>query len=499
MPIDFYYYSTAITGLFCYFFLRSKWPGWIFLPFFFIFLRLAIDIGIHPLIQILAGIETEIKKNDIILPASPNQILPAIWLLVTGSFSILIGMVFVRVLRTNTPAPAHVPIKLHRTQTGYQAARTIFVFGVAMNLVAIYFASKGISILEVASTRAVFTNKAAYENFIFNYAWLLRNTIYVGAWGMVIFAGRSKQRARYGAMAVFISIAIEPIYGGREKAVFAVIAAYLIYAYGNKSLSVKFIIIFAVTGLLSLVMLSSVRYGVSFDKSIFMVLQSIFNSRSINEAAFAMEYFPEKIDFLNGSSLKASLSHLIPGLKAEDSLNIWRFLESVFIEQHRRATSIGGETISTHVESFMNFGYAGVIVLGIVYGLIFGLIFEWNRVNRFNPLVYLFAVGAITAFIPGLFRKMPAEIAVLPITYLVPIGYIAAKIAGHKALRAFQTIIALLLLSIVTYKITGASVVKYGMFVMIVALYKASLSNINRYTRSLVHRNRINYSGLPPE
>ena len=184
-------------------------------------------------------------------------------------------------------------------------AIVLFLFGLMCNVICIASAKTGLSLSEIAATRAVFTNENAYKSFLFNYAWLMKTNMQIGAWGMLLFSHPKTFARKFSWLANICYILIVPVFGGRTSALLSVIGLTLVYNYGVKPLSYKQVVVSLLAGILILSSISIVRFGVKSPVSVIIGgAISVFTNRTLDEAAFALKEFPQKINFLKGKSYK---------------------------------------------------------------------------------------------------------------------------------------------------------------------------------------------------
>jgi oligosaccharide repeat unit polymerase len=467
-----------------YFFFGARWLGWIGIPMVLLFIRYTVDSGLAPLITKEMGIRYLTGDASVIFPATPSDVPLAITTLTLGYGSILFGMLVVRFFGSfNRVKAAAIPLteeQQHNLDMHYfKGSMLLFFIGCFINGIIIVYAGMGISFSEIASTRALFTNESAYGSVIFNYARLFRTSMLFGALGMLIFSYRLNRNKMFSILAVLSYIAIQPIFGGRTVLIVSVLYAIFIFHYAIRKVRIRDAIIWLVILYIGLLYIASLRHGHVGGGAAAQTLLQFLVNRCVDEVAFAINNFPAKADFLGGSTIVAGLTHLIPGLKY-DAVGLWRTLQDLFLPSYIIKHQQGGQTLSTTAESFINFGYTGVIWLGILYGVFFGGIYEWQRKNPGNPFIILIVAGVtLTVFFIGIYKKMPTRISDFPMTILLPVAAIVVLSFSIKRNPMFIFLILITVILLVGYKAFGLLVFKYLMFASIIALYILCFKLIN--------------------
>lgn len=474
--------------------LLIRWPGWIGFPLSILAIRFAVDAGIAPITRYIFGTSRLVVEDvTIIRPVAPAEIGGAVVLLALGYGCIAIGMLAVRSFSWKSMARAAHPqqMSLETAHRGYRAATWLFLFGLVINIVSVLMAGSGLEdIGEIAATRAAFTNQAAYGSAWFNYAWTLRSSMQIGALAMLLFAYRLQRWIGIAWLVNLAYFAIQAIFGGRTTIVVGALVLGIVYHFGIRKLKWRHILMVTASMLVALMYIATVRHkAVSVPQAAVMSVTQLASSRALEEVAFARREFPESVPYFNGSTIIAGLAMALPGLDA--GKNLWITLENVFLGYgYRTAMGIGGQTISSTAESYMNFGIPGVVFVALFAGAIFGLVYEWQRRNPTNPFGVLLAAMITTVFIIAIYKKLGTRMSDIPMRMLVPLGFLAAYALGGRYWRTWVTLAAAVLIGLVMFRLTRADVVKYVSLAAIVAIYVYSVFVQVSFTRIDLRRLR---------
>lgn len=481
----------ALGLLFC------RWPGWVGFPLSILAIRFGVDAGIAPLTRYKFGLgELLVEDVTIIGPAPTDEIAGAVMLLALGYGSIAAGMLAIRAFATRAlPARTALPhLSAEAAQRGYRASTWIYLFGVAVNLTAIYIAGTGLEVEDIAATRAAFTNEAAYGNAWFNYAWTLKTTMQIGALGMLIFAYRLRRHIATAWAANLLYFLVQPVFGGRTAVIVGGLALALVYHHGVRKMRAGSLLVIALVVLGGLAYIATVRHKAeSLSQAIAMSVMQVGSSRAMEEVAFARREFPDRVPYFDGSTIIAGLSMALPGLDV--GKNLWLSLEDEFLGRgYRTAEGIGGQTISTTGESYMNFGIAGVIGIGLLAGGLFGVVYEWQRRNPGNPFAVLLAAMVTVVFVVAIYKKLPTRISDIPLRILLPLGFVAAYATGGRVYRGYAMLVGTVLAGLAVFRLTTSPMVKYATLLPIVAMLlysvhaQVTFGRVDALRRRLGHR-----------
>ncbi len=475
--------------------LFSRWPGWVGFPLSILAIRFGVDAGIGPLSRYRFGIgQLEVTDVTIVGPAAPEEIGGAVALLALGYGSIAMGLLAVRAFSARRIANlGQNPQQMspETAQRGFQGAVWLFLFGLFVNSVAVVIAGTGLDFEEIASTRAAYTNQAAYGSAWFNYVWTLKATMQVGALGMLIFAYRRRRHVFLAWGANLMYLAVQPIFGGRTAIVVGGLALALTYHHGVKKLRTGSLLLVVAAVLSGLVYVATVRHKApSLQEALAISVMQLGSSRAMEEVAFAQREFPDNAPYFMGDTILAGVTMALPGLNL--GRNLWRSLEDQFLGKgYRTAGGIGGQTISATGESYMNFGIPGVFAVGLIAGMLFGSVYEWQRRNPTNPFGVLLAAMITLVFIIAIYKKLPHRMSDIPMRMLVPLGFMAAYAAGGRILRTYVVCAGFVLLGMVLFRVTESPLVKYATLVLLLFVFWYSAYVQVKFTRLDAYRRQL--------
>lgn len=460
------------------FLLFSRWPGWVGFPLSILAIRFGVDAGLSPLVRYQYEIgRLQVEDVTIVRPPAMDEVGGAVFTLLLGYGCIALGMLLVRSFaRRVVPAAAHPQqASLETARRGYRAASWVFLFGLFLNIVTVKMAGSGLDDLgEIAATRAAFTNQAAYSSAWFNYAWTLRSCMQIGAIAMLIFAYRMRRNIPISWAANVLYFAVQAIYGGRTTIVVGGLVLAIVYHHGIRKIRSASLLLIVGVVISALSYIATVRHGAgSIPQAVVMSVSQLASSRAMEEVAFARREFPDRLPYFYGSTIVSGLSIALPG--TDVGKNLWRTIELEYLGPNYKRTGIGGQTISTTGESYMNFGIVGVVLVGLIAGLVFGSVYEWQRRNPTNPFAVLLAALVTAVFIVAIYKKLGTRLSDIPMRMLVPLGFIAAYAAGGRFLRTWAMMGSAVLVGLVLFRLMRADLIKYLTLAAIIAVYYYSI------------------------
>ncbi len=483
--LSFLWFTTAFGLISAVVLLFSRWPGWVGFPLSILAIRFGVDAGLSPLLRYQFEIgQLEVADVTIVRPPAPDEIGGAVLTLMLGYGCIALGMLLVRAFSRRMAAATHPQqASLETARRGYRAATWVFLFGLAINIVTVAMAGSGLDDLgEIASSRAAFTNEAAYSSAWFNYAWVLRTCMQIGAIAMLIFAYRMRRNIPLSWAANVLYFAVQAIYGGRTTIVVGGLVLAIVYHHGIRKIRSASLLVIVGVVLSALSYIATVRHGAgSIPQAMVMSVAQMASGRAMEEVAFARRDFPDRMPYFYGSTIVSGLSMALPG--TDVGKNLWRTIEMEYLGPNYKKTGIGGQTISTTGESYMNFGFPGVILVALMAGLVFGSVYEWQRRNPKNPFAVLLAALVTAVFIVAIYKKLGTRLSDIPMRMLVPLGFIAAYAAGGKYLRTWVTMVGVVLAGLVMFRFLRADLIKYLTLIVIIAVYYYSVVVQVAFTR----------------
>ena len=434
-----------IVGCFLLFFLlKSKWPGWMGLPFAFLVVNAIRDLGITPLLNKYIEYSWVSPTAGV---ASPGEVPASVMLILLNAMAIGGGMVIALVFshfsrRTRLPI-CQVSYSPYVVSKAWKASVAMFGFGLLCQAFVIYMLLQEFSLSDFGRTRALFSAEVALRTPIYYYVRTFSNTMVIGAWGMFLFSGNSLKQKRLSIGAIVSIVCLEILFGGRTKTMMILLAIGILYHYGKRKIRPKNILKIALITVVCLLPIQFLRFDFSsIGEGLGDIAKYILMSPTIDETAFALRYFPNNIPFMGSGVMVGSLTHLFPtlGKHLPWANNLWSLLVDNFYYGCTPSAGIGGEHFAPPAEHYMQFGLNGVIVIGMVLGLLYGFIFSWQKRNQKNLFLLMFATYAYLGFVVSVTEgKMVAYIGGMGLSALLPIGILAAMacVSREKRLALF--------------------------------------------------------------
>lgn len=255
---------------------------------------------------------------------------------------------------------------------------------------------------------------------------------------LMFYAGKRRARAAYlvGLVPVILAtVYYEFMIGARSQLIYSFLFAFVLYHYGVRRVSSRWIIVFILAGLLVAQYWSFARYNLpkgleaalTYPAHIVTQAPQDFLPMNANEfrypGASLLELLRAPPDLWYGSSYIRALQEAVPflsrtGLTLGENPSNWRmqhFYPAV-------AAAGGGYGFSPVAEGYLNFGISGIVLQLFLYGYIAGWLFRvclssgrmWGiliwagalptcmfmvmRINFSSVIVF----ATHTAFVPGL-------------------------------------------------------------------------------------------------
>lgn len=422
-----------------FFLLKSKWPGWMGIPFIVLVANIMRDLGTTPLVNRCLGPSW---VSPIVGFASPQEMPASAFLVLLSTIAIGSGMIFALVFshfsRRTRPTICQVSYSPHVYFKAWKISMIIFGVGFLCQVFVIKTVLHEVSFSEFASTRANFSAEDALESPIYYYAMGFRRLIHIGAWGLLLFSGQNKRRTMISVAALLAGIFCEVIFGGRLATIAMLLAIFVLYHYGKRRIKTQTIIKFASTAIVCLLVIQFLRFRVGTVSEAFSgVAKDVLTTSTLDETAFALRYFPNSIPFMGPGVIVGNLMHLVPtlGKHLQWSKSLWGVIVDNFCYGQSTHMGIGGEHYAPPAEHYMQFGLNGVIFIGLVLGLFYGLIFSWQKRNQKNLFLLMFATYAYVSFVASVVDgRMMAYIGGMGLSALLPIGIMAVMACfDHKA------------------------------------------------------------------
>lgn len=273
---------------------------------------------------------------------------------------------------------------------------------------------------------------------LYNGATNFAKTMFVASAFLTIVYSTGRQKTVYSAI-LLLYCALSMASGGRTEGLPVLLAFILMLASkkGKKNNVTKYIIIAVVSLVMLYVLayLAQTRVGNSYDtKSILDVVVDVVEEMGFNftSICFTMKYIPNSTAYQFGGSYFGSLVCLIPQSLDITGVvnNIHSMLPEIWLAK-QLSVSYGtlfnfGAGYSVIAESFFNFGWAGIIVVGVQGFLIqklFALKLQGN--SKFAEYIQLVMVYGLTTYSRRSFYTLEKviEYDILLVVIIIYLGY----------------------------------------------------------------------------
>jgi hypothetical protein len=154
-------------------------------------------------------------------------------------------------------------------------------------------------------------------------------------------------------------------------------------------------------------------------------MQTLIVPRSIREVIWAITLWPDQIPFFDGNVTLHGWLSAFPTVDLLDTQPTWYFLVDYFFNDKNPFPGGGGAHFSLTVEHYIDFGYPGLIVVGIFYGLLFGTFYALQKRKPDNPFMLLIGVAVTVVLIEFLDGKSASATGRFFFFYLLPVGIMA--------------------------------------------------------------------------
>jgi oligosaccharide repeat unit polymerase len=467
---------------------KTRWPGWIGLPFVVIVLTVIRDLGTTPIAALFVE---RYFINPMVGVAAYGEVSAAALLILLNAFAIAAGMVlliFAKNLLPHSGKPAlSASYPPHICSKAWRASFFMFLFGVLCQAVVFFFLLREVNLLDFAKTRALFSVEATTIP-LYSYARLLSAAMTIGVWGMMLFAEKNKYRTIISVVGIISVVLLEVLFGGRMKVVATVLGIALIYHYGIKRIKLRRAILFAMVALIGLVVVHLSRLQVSDIRTGAMRLSTdVLMSTSVDETAFALRHFPENAPFMGIGVISGGISHLFPtiGRYMVWNKNTWDVIVKYIRGGHRGYSGISGEHYVPPAEHYMQFGVRGVVGLGIIYGFFYGMIFSWYQRHRENKFILMVAVYAYVGFFISIINgKMISWIGGMGFGALLPICLlVVATFRLRREVSVLGVLLSFCVLSFFAKRLLFPKLFDYVFAAALVAAYLAALKFMGKEKR----------------
>jgi hypothetical protein len=312
----------------------------------------------------------------------------------------------------------------------------MFSLGLLSQILILYLLLQEIPISALAKTRALFSAETALTLPIYYYARTLSSAMGVGAWGMLLFSGGTRHRRFLSIGAIIATTLFAGLHGGRLQTVIFFLGTAIIYHHGICRIRLRHMAIGSIAFLAFLTAIQFSRFeSADMEDAFTAIAKTVLMPPAVNDAAFALRTFPQRIPFIGAGVTIAGLGHLFPtiGKYMSEATNTWSVIVEYLYRGRNSFAGIGGEHYSPAAEHYMQFGIPGILFLGAAFGFIYGLLFAWKSRFPKNSFLLIFSTYALISFVASVINgKMAAWLGGMGFSILLPVGVMASLAAGRR-------------------------------------------------------------------
>jgi hypothetical protein len=346
------------------------------------------DLGIGPLTKIYQADAYAQRFGGTPIPlASDDAILPALRLGLALYGSILAGL-FVgdRISAMGSRSKDRNCPRTHYDDFGeahnLAQVSTWACWGLGMAAVFMILDSLGglSQLAEIMRERRLFSSEDFLGANFSGYLVLLTHLAPVGAL-MLLAMARSREQVLLALLACGFALFSHAAFGGRWRTLSFLASAAIVWAERVSPLRKRHWIAFGLAILILMALVNGIRTGTLRDP--FGALwETVLYSNRIDTIVLIQETFPWLSPFTGGTGFLAALGNLIPGAIIPGAEVTWATLVEVLFKGRNPHLGIGGESIHSSAQLYLNFGLPGVLVGGFLLMAPFGVLFGWHRRHR---------------------------------------------------------------------------------------------------------------------
>jgi hypothetical protein len=382
-------WATVLCGiLLVIYFARSDRPGWPFTPLAWITALYVYDLGVGALTKIYQADAYAERFGGTPIPvASDDAILPALRLGVALYGSILAGL-FVgdRVSTIWSRSKQRYYPQTYREDFGHAnelaQVSTWACWGLGMAAVYMILDSLGgLSQLdEIMRERRLFSSEEFLAANFSGYLVLLTHLAPVGAL-MLLGMARSKEQVLLALVACGLALFSHAAFGGRWRTLSFLASAAIVWGERVSPLRTRHWITFGGTMFGLMIVLNAIRTGM-LREPFGAFWETILYSNRLDTIALIQETFPWLSPYTGGTGFLAALGNLVPGAVIPGAEVTWATLVEVLFKGKNPHLGLGGESVHSSAQLYLNFGLPGVLAGGFLLMAPFGALFAWHRRHR---------------------------------------------------------------------------------------------------------------------
>lgn len=436
-------------GLLVWMLLRSRVLGWKGYPLLLLVLQATVDLGIAPLLFDLS--DYQYRSGKLYTRTHGWEALRAGGLIFLCYLMIAAGLLTVRLSGRRPAQERRAQIgeycSLHVMRRAWYASLLLFAIGLAANMALIHMLTRSRSLAAIAYERAFFTDSSLVGSPLYHVLRLLAVLMMSGALGVVFFSGNRRRMLRIGTLAVFVSLGIGMLYGGRQSVFTGMICFLFLYKEVAGTIPVRRFASYAVLGAVVLGGLVYVRFDYLFSTDVSAVqLLRVLRTASvgycrIDDTAWVLRTVPDVIPYTGIQNAFGSVARFVPSVSLPGVHTLYERVVEHLYAGVNPSGGIGGANYSTAAELYAWGGWLSVVVFGYFIGVCFGSIFEWQRRNSNNPfLTFLVVLVAVRVFFFGVQARMPNIIHEVGI-HLLAVAVIAVLAVPSRRVVPFGLLI----------------------------------------------------------
>jgi hypothetical protein len=382
-------WATLLGGiLLVIYFARAESPGWPFAPLAWITALYVYDLGVGTLTKIYRTGSYAERFGGTPIPLAPEEaILPALRLGVMLYGSILLGLFAGNKLsavwcRSNEPLSTQTYREDFSRANSWAQVSAWACWGAGMAAVFMILDSLGglSQLLEIMRERRLFSSEEFLGANFSGYLVLLTHLAPVGAL-MLLAMARSRDEVLLALFACAFALFSHAAFGGRWRTLSFLASGAIVWAERVSPLRKRHWIAFGLGIFVLMVVVNGIRTA-TLSNPFAELWDTILYSNRIDTIVLIQETFPWLSPFTGGTGFLAALGNLVPGAVIPGAEVTWTTLVEVLFQGRNPHLGLGGESIHSSAQLYLNFGLPGVIVGGFLLMVPFGILFAWHRRHR---------------------------------------------------------------------------------------------------------------------
>ncbi|MEO1623873.1 MAG: O-antigen polymerase [Bacteroidota bacterium] len=325
----------------------------------------------------------------------------------------------------------------------------ISIIGFAAWSIILLFLVREVGLLGIARHRSLYTSTAT-ASALYNYAFSFTPFLMLGIW-ILISSASSRLKYTITAAAFFFQIVILVLMGGRTQLLTYFIFTAMVYHFTLRPIQFRQVFYLGIAGFVVLASTTIIRFSSSQEGALGALIYGTFDAflfeRRLLQTAMAVRDFPQLFPYFLGLTLLMGFNQLVPGLKIPGATNVFKELMTI-LSTGQQNSGYGGSNYANAAESFMNFGWTGVIAVALAYGLVFSLAFRWLIKKDRSLLTIVLYIGTVMFFFNGMDAKASFNIARFFSQAIFPIGMAGVFLLINNKKLGFRALLFLLMIAL---------------------------------------------------